>query len=98
MVNFIIRQFAGKIAAVVASLIAIAIIHGFAWLAAQCPQIAALCNPQAAATWVDTVVIAAFNILANKYHMDSATVQTVADALKATPPEVVMQAEPVTKP
>ena len=95
MVNFIIRQFAGKIAAALASAILIAVLHGFAWLAAQCPEIAALCNPQAVATWLDTLVIAALNIAANKYHLDNSTVQAVEDALKATPPEVIVKAEPL---
>jgi len=88
MVNFIIRQFAGKAAAAVATVLTILVLHGFAFLCAKVPSIAALCDPQAVATWCDTAVIAIFNILANKYHMDAATETKIADELKANPPVI----------
>ena len=94
MVDFIIRQFAGKIAAAVASLILIAVTQGLALLAAKVPEIAALCNPQAVATWLDTFVIAVLNIMANKYHIDAATAKTVEDAIAEASPTVVVK-EPV---
>jgi len=93
LIQFIIRQFAGKIAAAVSSIILVAVTHAFAWIAAQSPEIAALCNPQAVVIWLDTLAIAALNIAANQYHLDNATSQRIVDALKAAPPVMVVKAE-----
>lgn len=98
MVNFIIRQFAGKIAAVVASAITAAIMWGFVKLAALCPTVAATIDPNAVAATLTAMVLAIMNVVANKYHLDNPTVQTVEDAIQAGPAMVAVKAEPVKKP
>lgn len=93
--QFIVRQFAGKIAALVSSVILFAVLQGFAWVASKSPEIAATIHPQQVADWLSSVIIAFLNIAANKYHLDNATVQSVENAIEAAPPEVVVKAQPV---
>ncbi len=88
MINFIIRQFAGKLAAAVSTAILFAVLHGVAWLAAHCPWIAATIDPQAVATWLSALLVAVLNIAANQYHLDKATALKVENAIEAAPPVI----------
>lgn len=96
--RFIIRQFAGKIAALISSIILFAVLQAFGWIASKSPEIAATIHPQQVADWLSTLVIALLNIAANKYHLDNATVQSVENAIKDASPEVVIKAQPVNPP
>lgn len=98
LVQFIIRQFAGKIAAAVASGILFLVMGGFAWLSAHYPSIAALCSPQEVAGWMAAFLVAVLNIAANKWHLDQKTVVDIDAAIAENPPVAIVRAEPVNKP
>jgi len=98
LIQFVVRQFAGKIAAAIASGILFGVLKAFSEIAAKSPEIAATINPQEVAGWLAALAIALLNIAANKWHLDQTTVQTVEDALKAAPPVVSVKAEPVNDP
>ena len=95
LVQFIIRQFAGTIAAAVASGILFAVMAGFAWLSAHFPTVAALCSPQEVAGWLAAFVVAMLNIAANKWHLDQKTVAEVDAEIAKNPPVPIVKAEPV---
>ena len=95
MVDFIIRQFAGKIAALIAAAFAGAVSWGFVHVAALSPAVAATIDPNAVAATLTAVFLAVMNVVANKYHLDNSTVQSIENAIKAEPPEVVVKAEPL---
>ena len=95
LIQFIVRQFAGKIAAAVASGILFAVMAGFSWLAAHYPTIAALCSPQEVAGWLAAFIVAVLNIAANKWYLDQKTVAEVDAAIAANPPVPIVKAEPV---
>jgi len=97
LVKFAVRFFEEKIAAIVNSLIAMLVMHSFAYFADRCPAIAATVDPQAVAGFLDTVLFAALNAATNGHHGNAIeTLQAEVDILAANPTQIpVRRAEPV---
>lgn len=70
LLPLIIRLFAGKISALIASAVLYGVLWTVAHVAALNPQIAAMIDPQATANWVFALIIAILNAATNKYHLD----------------------------
>jgi hypothetical protein len=99
-VEFIVRQFAGKISAAIASVILYAVLFFAAWLGQHvAPQFAALYDPATAAAKIWGILIASLNIATNHVKDKSLkdTLQKLEDVMSAAgAPEIpVKKAEPV---
>ena len=86
IIDFIIRQFAGKISAAIWSGILFALAQAVAYIAQFSPQAAHAVNVPAVANFVAFIIIAALNVITNKYHLDKATTDKLeSDFLKSEP-------------
>jgi hypothetical protein len=91
-VQFVIRQFSGRFAAVVNSAILFVVLQAFAWLGAKFPPLAAICDPQSVATWLSLALITGLNALTNHQHLlDKATMTKLIVSLQNTPPVIPVE-------
>lgn len=95
MVKFLIeklsRLYAGKIAGYIAMAITFAALKGTGWLIAHYPPIAAMCDPQAIATWLSLTAAVVINDLANRASKDAGAAEAalaIAADLKNSPAQI----------